>query len=546
MSGGSDPNNVQLGLEVTGAESAAAEINKATEAVKANTSATEQNAKAEGASAAKTEAVVVATKKATAAKKENAKAASEQAKKVSVAGVEIDKLGSSLGLAGQAVGRLNSTAGAMVTTLGSATGAIQSMASAGLGPLGAAVAAVNLAITAGVTLWGEYTDQQRIAQERVDSLKRSFDDLLTAQRASNQEASRERRLASGQGTAEEQDAYAAQTGQLQRRLIELGGDENVNAAQALEPTRQLRLRMAGEARARELAAASDAELVAQNATQLAENQRAIAAAEATGDLRDRRGSGAGMSQRDRDNEKFLAGKRADSAAVAAAQAEQERLAEIAASVVAREAEASAQAIAAQKQRDLEIYEARMTAEEKVTAMMAAAEDERKAQAEAADQARVESFQKAADLISSIGSATASVYGIISDASASADESEEQKQKRQLKRTAFDQSIQALVNTAQSIASFASQNYPAGIGYAAAAAVNVAAAVKAGGDAASVPSSGGGGRAAQSDSASRQAPASSKPTTVVVNMNGPTIATADRAELGRQIGSLVDLGRGRYG
>lgn len=544
MANGSDPNDVELGLEVSGGEQAAAEIKKATEAVKDNTAATEKNAKAEEASASKTEAVTAATKKATAAKKENATATAIASEKFKIAGVEADKLGSSLGLAGQAVGRLNGTAGAMVTTLGSATGAIQSMVSVGLGPLGAAVAAANLAITAGVALWGEYEESQRVAQERVDSLKKSFDELLGAQRASNNEASRARRLAAGQGTAEEQEAYLAETTQLQNRLIQMGGDANVNAAQALDPTRRLRSRMAQEARAREAEQAAKRE---QQAADLIERNKSGGTQDET--PRARGGSSrrsAADVERERANAKFLAGKAADSAAVEAARAEQERLSEIAAAVVAREAEASAQAIAVQKERDAQAYAERVAAEEKVTAMMAAQEDERKARAEAAAQERVESFQKAADIISSVGNATASIYGIIDDASAASDESEEQKQKRALKRTAFDQSIQALVNTAQSIASFAGQNYPAGIGYAAAAAVNVAAAVKAGGDAASVPIGGGGGRAAQGDASSRQAQRSSEPTTIVVNMNGPVMALADRAALGREINALANEGLGRYG
>lgn len=514
----SDDNVLRIEIDASGAAKASAELQRVSKAVDATTEAT----------------------------KKNTTAVAAQAEKFKIGSVEVDKFGSTLGVAGQAVGRLNSTAGQMVTSLGAATGAIQSMATAGLGPLGIAITAANLAITAGVTLWGEYEEAQRSAQARIDSLKKSFDDLLAAQRASNQEASRERRLAAGQGTAEEQDAYLAQTTQLQNRLIELGGDENVNAAQALEPTRRLRARMAGEARAREMAAAEDAALISQNAAQLAENRRIIAANEPTtprGGARGGRGSMvAAREGLDENARKYIAGKASGFANAEAMRVFEEREAE-------REAEATRLAVEAQKNRDLELYESRMQAEQKITDMLAEEEDRRKSLAEEADAARIDSMQRTADAIQSIGSMMTQIYGFVDDAGASADESEEQREKKRLKRLAFSQSVEAIVNAAQSVVAFARQDYVGGAMYAVASGLNIAAAAKAGVDAGNVPSTGAAGGSAGSamrnDSRS-SSQANREPVTVVVNMNGPVVATADRAELGRQINQLVSEGRGRYG
>lgn len=532
----SDDNVLRIEIDASGAAKASADLQRVAKSVDSTTEAT----------------------------KKNTAAVAAQAEKFKIGSVEIDKFGSTLGVAGQAVGRLNSTAGQMVTSLGAATGAIQSLTTAGLGPLGIAVTVANLAITAGVALFNSYGREAENAKGKIDDLRRSLSDLIGEQARQAADEELRNKLRAGRGTVTEQRGYLSsvqQEGSRSRLELEelnrnaptvASGEYGAFLGQRRDLERRIAQASADEADARQRVADAerDASLVEENARRrrALQNDADVAAAEGlignAPEARRSRGGGRGGSMvaaregLDENARKYIAGKAAGFADSEAMQA-----------IADREAEAAAQAIQAQKNRDAAIYEERMQAEQKITDMLAEEEDRRKSLAEEADAARIESMQRTADAIQSIGSMMTQIYGFVDDAGSSADESEEQREKKRLKRLAFAQSVEAIVNAAQSVVAFARADPVGGAMYAVASGLNIAAAAKAGIDAGNVPTQGGSGGAAGSamrnDSRS-SSQSSREPLTVVVNMNGPTIATADRAELGRQINQLVSEGRGRYG
>lgn len=513
--------------------------------------------------------------KVTQAVKQNTAAVSEQAQKAKVAGVEIDKFGSTLGIAGQAVGRLNQTAGSMVTTLGAATGAIQSLTTAGLGPLGIAVAAANIAVAAYVELTKKSADEMARAERESQSLAFRINELAAAYQNASAEARKLRSISAGGGTREEQLA-AEQVAMEQAETAE-GGVSQARGRIAQLLARQARIE-SGDGRggmspseiARELANAREELAAAQQRVAEARGRAATArgfveqmesesleslsisdttAAGAGG------GAGSRELQRRRGGSGGARGNRfgadPESVAANAIRAKREASDEMLRAEAERDAELertkTQQTIEAQKARDALIYEERMAAEQKITDLLAEQEAERARIAQEADASRVASFQQTASMVQAIGSSLQQVYGFVDDASAKSDMSAEERQKRELKRMAFVQSVEAIINAANAAAAYARLDIPAGVSYTVASALNAAAAAKAGIDAGNVRASAGGGAAGgamRRDSQARSM--SSEPSTVVVNMNGPVIAATDRAELGRQLGRIVDEGRARYG
>lgn len=535
----SDDNVLRIEIDASGASKASADLQRVAKSVDSTTEAT----------------------------KKNTAAVAAQAEKFKIGSVEIDKFGSTLGVAGQAVGRLNSTAGQMVTSLGAATGAIQSLTTAGLGPLGIAVTVANLAITAGVALFNSYGREAENAKGKIDDLRRSLSDLIGEQARQAADEELRNKLRAGRGTVTEQRGYLSsvqQEGARSRLELEelnrnaptvASGEYGAFLGQRRDLERRIAQASADEADARQRVADAerDASLVEENARRrrALQNDADVAAAEGlignAPEARRSRGGGRGGSgaaaQPSLESLMGRMGARSPFAADAAGFDDMLRAQE------EQEAQAAAQAIQAQKNRDAAIYEERMQAEQKITDMLAEEEDRRKSLAEEADAARIESMQRTADAIQSIGSMMTQIYGFVDDAGSSADESEEQREKKRLKRLAFAQSVEAIVNAAQSVVAFARADPVGGAMYAVASGLNIAAAAKAGIDAGNVSTQGGSGGAAGSamrnDSRS-SSQSNREPLTVVVNMNGPTIATADRAELGRQINQLVSEGRGRYG
>lgn len=501
--------------------------------------------------------------KVTAATKENAKVVETQAKATKAASVDIGKFGGALGIAGNTIGAFNSTAGQMVSRVGAATGAIQALTTVALGPMGIALAAINVAVMAGTSLMADYGKEAEVTKRKIDDLKRSLSDLIGEQQRQAAEEELLARVRGGRGNVQEQRGYLASV-QQQQAAARLGleqldgeaptvasGEYGAFMARRREFEQQL-MRLSAEeadARRRVQEAEENARLVAENASA----RRALAYEAEIAEGEGRIGGGAAAPRGGRrgaataargDNVESLMGRMgargpfdADAAAFDEMMREREEQWLL-------EAEA---AVLAQKERDALVYEERMAAEEKVTQLLADEEERRREAAAESDRQRVESYQSAARAIEQIGGTITSVYDFVSAAGASADESAEARQKRELKRIAFAQSVEAIVNAARSAAAFATQDYVGGAAYAVASGLNIAAAAKAGVDAGNVPrtsgaSSGGG---MSRDNASRGS-GSQGAGTIVINMNGPVIAASDRAELGRQLGQIINEGAGRYG
>lgn len=483
--------------------------------------------------------------KVTAATKENAKAVETQAKATKAASVDVGKFGSALGIAGNTVGQFNSTAGQMVSRLGAATGAIQSLSTMGLGPLGVAFAAVNIAVTTFNQLSNDSAAAMRSASSEAASAAVTIRDLASAYAQARDNAATLARVRAGEGTADEQRAAleiaTSRTADIQRRIRQ--SSSGVGSLFTTEAER--RSLYVQEAQAlREEERLRDAQRRQRNEAVLEEEsgflnlspQSPAAVAPA------RRGGGAARAAAG-DGGAFA---NASSAKAKAEQALAEEQA-FADAQAALEEEKTRRTIEAQKERDELAYEERMAAEEKVTRLLEEEEERRLRAAEETDRARVESYQTAARAIEAIGGTIAGVYDLVDSAGASADESAEARQKRELKRMAFMQAVEAIINAARSAAAFASQDYVGGAAFAAASGLNIAAAAKAGVDAGNVPrtsgASAGGGMSR--DNASRGS-GSQGAGTIVINMNGPVIAASDRAELGRQLGQIINEGAGRYG
>jgi hypothetical protein len=125
---------------------------------------------------------------------------------------QIGQFGSALGLAGQAVGQLVPGLGQVVTVAGSATGVIQGLTTAGLGPLGLAVAAVSVVVTAGVSLWKSYGQEQSNTADETRKLTRelynaadAFDEIEQRRKKQQEQTARSRQLALGIAAPEQLD-----------------------------------------------------------------------------------------------------------------------------------------------------------------------------------------------------------------------------------------------------------------------------------------------------------------------------------------------------
>jgi hypothetical protein len=513
----SDDLKLKIEIDATGAARAASEINKVTDA----------------------------TKKTTEATKANAQAVDAQKKAVEGATPKLGDMGRALGIAGNTVGQFSQGAGQMVSRLGQLGGAMQSLTTAGLGPLGIALAAVNIAVAAFNTVSDEAADTTRRMGAEASGAAGRIRELASAYAAAREGAAMLARIRAGEGTADEQRAALADV--MRRRDEARARRESATSGIGslfTTDTQRRAMEMQEEALAREEDRLREAQRRQENFSVMVLEEGFVdfnpAQPDAPAAPRSRGGGrGAMTAQIDAAAEE----KRLQ----LIAQVKEQGMREAAEAEERARQEAAFAAIEAQKERDAEEYEARMQAEQKITELLAEEEQRRTEAAQEANEQRIQAYQNTADMIASIGSSTIAVAGFVDDVMAKADESDEQRQKRMLKRKAFDQSIEGIINTANSAASFARMDYPAGVTYAVAAGLNFAAAAKAGVDAGNVraagPSGGGDGGQQRRDNTQRE---SAEPKTIVINMNGPVVAATDRAELGRQLGQLVNEGQQRYG
>lgn len=508
----------EFGIKVTGAEAAAREMSKVKAAVDANTKAANDNASAQ-------------------------KKIEEAAKR---ANVSIGQFGSSLGLTGQALGRVNPAMGQLVTMAGSATGVIQTLTTAGLGPLGIALSAVSVAVSAGVTVWDNYTEAQRRLEDRVRTTTiPTINELVAKMREASDQAAQLARLNAGSGSVEEYRANEQRGREYARSLRDRiqrarnAGGTTAFAIPRLEAELQ-RAEQINETRAEQRRAAEARDAAAREANPLGIIEESSITTPTPSSVARSAPRSGGASRRDIEQQRLdrlmqsagapnaLASLAGGQMGLSDPEKERIRLEE----QLNEERIAKAQAAA---DRQIEI-------EQQLTDAMNAEADKRQRAVEAEAQARVEAIERTSAIMGAAGNAITGVYGFIDDASKKSDETEEQKQKRQLRRIGVEQAIQAVVNAANAAASFARYDIPAGISYTAAAALNVAAAAKAGVDAGNVKASPAGGMRPDSPT---QRSGSREPQSIVVNLSGPVIATADRAALGRELSGLVDEGRARY-
>lgn len=191
--------NVEVKLEVKGAEQASSDINKETTALKALEAQSTKTAKA-------TDAVDKSSKTASA---------------------NMGQFGSTIGLAGQAIGKINPQLGQLTSMAGSATGAMQSLASTGFNAVGIAVAAVSLALTVGVQAWQAYADAERDAEKVEREINNnliananSLDSIIAEQRTTRANQERHARIQRGEATTAE---YTAERERLNRQLAAMNG-----------------------------------------------------------------------------------------------------------------------------------------------------------------------------------------------------------------------------------------------------------------------------------------------------------------------------------
>ena len=515
-----------IGVDAVGAAKAAAEIDKVTGAVKKSVVATAESTKATQAQT-----------------------------------LQIGQLGSSLGLAGQALGRVNPQIGQLTTMAGSATGVIQTLTTAGLGPLGIALGVVSIAITAGTQIWQEHKKAQEEAAEhirtglipQIASLAQKYDEAAAAARRMEAITTGAGRSSEYRAAGDINRAAMDTTGSTidnlrqQRRQAFIGvrGEAGAASAQRLADSLDQRIaeqeselnRIAGQIAAadREAEAAADREFelsaTGPNATTAAGNN--------TRGSRRRRVGGTDSSmttvsraERAKASEYgFAASQRAyDEQQSAGAFGNADALKQKA----AREAEA-AQAAA----------DAFMAAERSKTDFLAEQKRER-------DELTMAEAQKGIEVWGAYGESIGNVFGQALMSEQNLGKSLQNGFKAWAKGFAVQEIGKGLSATAEGIGA-ATNPVTAAMapGYFASAGQHFAAAAIMGTLGIAIPSAGGGGGGGGGGSAripreQGGGAGAREGGTVVINLSGPVIATADRAALGRELNALVGEGRSRYG
>lgn len=473
---------------------------------------------------------------------------------------KIGQYGSALGLAGQAVGKLNPALGGLVTMAGSATGVIQGLTTAGLGPLGIALSALSIAVSAGTSLWAEYSKEAKdSAKDIKEQVIPTLGDLVSKVQEANRAMSTRSRVAMGLGTSIEQEAFTRQAEQYaetvrQRRaaLEQRGPEGSLSLGTRLENERRYqaeieRLRTE-ETRAEQVALYR---VRLQNQAVAEEQDRANIELE---QIREEAAKEAAKNQEEadrRNRSSRVQSVRDTTAALVDVYAEQRA------------------AIAEQIQRDIAWNEETMADEADVRARMRQQEiDESNAAKDRAIEVAAEQrdvlkalqdeqaalLQESTDAVfSSIETAMQSSVDAMLDGSRSIGEAMQDMVKQIAKSLASEAIVQGLKQTALGISALAVGS-PTAVGHFAAAgkwaAVGVAAGVV---GAASGAFGGGGGGGGAGPAAATGGPAltagarEGAGTTVVINWGSSGLVyAADRAQLGRDISGMISEAHGRLG
>lgn len=501
-----------------------------------------------------------ALKATTTAATQTATATSKVAEAAQAAQTKIGQYGSALGLAGQAVGKLNPALGGLVTMAGSATGVIQGLTTAGLGPLSIAISGISIAITAGTSLWSEYSKEAKdSAKDIKEQVIPTLNDLISKVADANAAMSRQSRLAMGLGTSLEQEAFTQQAQQyvttVRQRIAALeqrGPEGSLSIGTRLENERKYQQELE-RLRAEQTRAEGVAlyRLRLQNQAVAEEQDRANIELE---QIREEAAKEAARKQEEADR-RNRAGRvqavRETTAALVDVYAEQRA------------------AIAEQIQRDIAWNEETMADEAEVRARMRQREiDESNAAKDRAIEVAAEQrdvlkalqdeqdarMQESTDAVfSAINSAMESSVAAMLDGSRSIGEAMQDMVKQIAKSLASEAIVQGLKQTALGLSALAVGS-PTAVGHFAAAgkwtAVGVAAGVV---GAASGAFGGGGGGGGAGPAAATGGPAltagarEGAGTTVVINWGSSGLVyAADRAQLGRDISGMISEANGRLG
>lgn len=442
------------------------------------------------------------------------------------------QVGSSLGQVGAVVGRLSPELGALGGILGQIGGATSSLSGA-MGPLGAAVAGVTTAVGLGAAAWSLYAERQqaaaRVANETAAAFERSTLEGLRSQLIT--ERAELERLRTGGSDAEFIEQGRVVRG-MESQLSDLERPIREREEQQREQERREQNRIT--------AAAQYAEHERENARILAE-QNAILEEQAA--LRGGGGGRGGGASPFGENE---------------TRARLERESAFARDLEEQAVDDHRRDLQERERAEIEMYEsikaaARETWEEEKAASrerMERAIEERDAQIEALEKQKLAAREAGEEIRDhAMGVLQPAVSGLVDALSAvlagtkSADEAFMGMLSSFLEMISQQAALEAAKEFASAIASFASQDYPGGAMHIAAGVAWTGVAIAAGaGAVATAP-------AAQSAPASPERGATNSGSgdrTVVVNVNGPMMNAGGRAELGRDIRSLVEEGDRYYG
>lgn len=509
---------------------------------------------------------------------------------------KIGAVGSAAGALGSAVGMVNPQLGSMISGMGNVAGAATSMAgaarAAGLtmstafGPVGVAVAAVTALAAAGAIAWMDYKDKQKAAADSIRAtIIPALDDIISRLEREKSLRETKARLTRGEGTALEQESFKIEAEEYLKLVIarrDAVRDAAKEARELLGTAEEEAMRR----RTGHVTASFDAarRTIENEAALVTEISRANSALEYREELLGR------VSERESMPTTTTVptpvtptggGGRprgGGSRRVDAAEDENRRLREV--------EEERLRDAAETYQRELELLEEYMNNEAEVrdrirnqeidesnAAKDHAAEvarDIREAEEDAADlqnasvkktldeQNRMikEAAEERRDIITEVeGAITGAVEmagEAIVESAKNAGDSEREIAKKQAAATVFSSSVKAAIETAESIAAFASYNIPGGIAHGMAAAAFISAAVMAGGQKlppAESPETGGGGGGTRSPGGGprRSDTGDREMAPIVVNIGSSGLVyAADRVQLGRDIDSMVSEARGRGG
>jgi len=506
--------------------------------------------------------VTDATKKLEAeTKKANAATSAASASFKNAAGAA-GQAGSALGAVGGVLGQVSPQLGGMASSVGGLTSALGSIPSL-LNPTSLAIAGVTAAFAYGVTAWNDYKEAQEKADKSIrEGIIPTLQTLINKMKEANEQATFKERVASGQGTRLEQTAFL-QDAQNYRDVATARLRRTEDSSQSYEVIAQRgaaqeELRRAEEVinYRRQLLSGS-----IQREQEQTRNARTLRAIEYEKEILAANTATDGIAN---------AGNRRVATAREQADAmrdiEQERL-EDHVDYLRRMNEAEEENLQATldvnaRLRDQEIRESNDTKDAVIRNAQLRRDFEENAnqereeiEREASDK-RKEQAQNDADIRIAIEQAVAGAVDMagqsIVESAKNAGESEREIAKKQAAATVITSSVKAAIETAESIAAFATGNIPGGIAHGMAAAAFIQAAVLAGGQ--KLPpaesadksgeggtrSPGGGPRKSSGGGEGQMAP-------IVVNIGSSGLVyAADRVQLGRDIDSMVTEARGRMG